>query len=97
MKEYSILIKNLPSHLNYVSTLPRKTRNNIKHHILTSMFTMLYYTTVNTSQRVSSNVYYRLCSKCAPFALLQAVRRRCHAQLASLTSLTQGTETTKNP
>jgi len=46
------------------------------------MFTMFYYTTANTSQRVSSNVYYRLCSICPRFALMQAVRRRCHRSMA---------------
>jgi len=46
------------------------------------MFTMFYNTTVNTSQRVSSNVYYRLCSKHPPFALMQAVRRRRHWSMA---------------
>jgi len=43
---------------------------------------MFYYTTVSTSQRVSSNVYYKLCSKCPPFARLQAVRRRRHWSMA---------------
>jgi len=45
------------------------------------MFTMFYYTTVNTSQRVSSNIYYRLCSKCLPLTL-QAVRRWHHWSMA---------------
>ena len=56
-----------------VSTLPDKKQKYIKQHILKSIVTVFYYSTARMSPWPKWAIFYMLCSKRLPFALVHAV------------------------